>query len=102
MAAMDAATLIGSIAAALSVTSFAPQAWRIIKTREIKGLSAKMYVLTTLGFAMWTSFGLLKGEWPIIVPNSICFLFALFITAMILVSRPQREKIADRLDPDKG
>ncbi len=38
--------LIGIAAAVASTTSFAPQAWKIIKTRDVKGLSAPMYLIT--------------------------------------------------------
>ncbi len=93
-------TIIGSLAAAMSVISFAPQAWRIIKTRETKGLSPKMYSLTTIGFALWSTYGVLKGEWPIIVPNVLCFCFAVFILSMIVLPAKKRNAIADTLDPD--
>jgi MtN3 and saliva related transmembrane protein len=96
---MDWITIIGSIAAAASVASFAPQAWRIIRTRETKGLSARMYALTVLAFALWLTFGILKGEWPIIVPNALCLLLAGFILAMLIMPRRMRAKVADALDP---
>jgi MtN3 and saliva related transmembrane protein len=94
------ATIIGSLAAALSVASFAPQALRIIRTRETKGLSVKTYLLTSLGFALWIVFGILKVEWPIIVPNVLCLIFALFILAMLVMPSAQKERVADALNPD--
>lgn len=97
---IDATTIIGSIAAALSMASFAPQAWRIVHTRDVSGLSTKAYVLTTLGFAMWATFGVLKQEWPIIVPNSVCFALAAFILLMLLLPRGNRERVAATIDPD--
>jgi MtN3 and saliva related transmembrane protein len=96
---MDWATVIGTLAACMSVASFTPQAWRIIRTREVDGLSAPMYALTTLAFALWSAFGLIKGEWPIIVPNIICFLFALFILVLLLLPPRQRDQVTDALDP---
>lgn len=94
------AATIGTLAAILSVASFAPQAWQIIRTRKIEGLSAKTYLLTSIGFALWLAFGILKGEWPIIVPNFLCLLFAGFIFIMLILPKQQREKVADKLDPD--
>ncbi|CAN5686771.1 hypothetical protein BH11MYX3_BH11MYX3_34940 [soil metagenome] len=35
---MRAAPVVGYVAAALSVTAFVPQAWKVIKTRETKEL----------------------------------------------------------------
>lgn len=96
------ATIVGSIAALLSVASFAPQAWRIIRTREVKGLSRKTYLLTAIGFAMWTSYGILMGEWPIIIPNFLCLLLSSFILIMLLLPVSKREQLADVLDPEAG
>lgn len=93
-------TVIGSLAAVVSVASFAPQAWRIIRTGEIKGLSVKTYLLTALGFTLWTTFGILKQEWPIIVPNILCLLFALFILMMLVLPTQQREAVSDAINPD--
>jgi len=96
------ATIIGSIAAILSVTSFAPQAWRIIRTREVEGLSSKTYFLTALGFSLWTTYGVLLGEWPIIVPNILCLILSSFIWVMLILPKKQRHKVADVLDPEAG
>ncbi len=97
---IDATTIIGSIAAALSMASFAPQAWRIVHTRDVTGLSTKAYVLTTLAFAMWATFGVLKQEWPIIVPNIMCFVLAAFILVMLLLPSSNRNRVASTIDPD--
>jgi MtN3 and saliva related transmembrane protein len=91
----DAAAIVGTIAATLSVVSFTPQAWRIISTGETEGLSARMYVLTSLGFVMWTIFGVLRGEWAIIIPNTLCLSLALFILAMLLMPDRKRAQLIE-------
>ena len=48
---MNAITLIGSAAAICSTTSFVPQAWKIIRTRDTSGLSARMYAVTVTGLS---------------------------------------------------
>jgi MtN3 and saliva related transmembrane protein len=95
---MDTAAWVGAIAAVCSVTSFTPQAWRIIKDRRTEGLSAAMYALTALGFTLWTSFGVLKGEWPIIIPNAICLGLSGFILVLILLPEKQTAAVAEALD----
>lgn len=70
---MDTTLLIGYLASACSVTSFVPQMWKVIKTGDTDAISARMYMLTVSGFALWSTFGILKSEWPIILTNSICF-----------------------------
>jgi MtN3 and saliva related transmembrane protein len=93
------AIAVGATAALLSVTSFVPQAWRVIKTRETKDLATPMWVMNVLGFALWTAYGVLTATWPIIVPNAICFVLAAFILVMKLVSKPTKERIASALAP---
>ena len=94
--------VVGSVAALLSVISFAPQAWRIIRTREVKGLSVKTYAITSAAFALWTAYGVLKVDWPIIVPNILCLLFALFILTMLILPKAKRDDVATAIDPDAG
>lgn len=99
---MDAAQVVGTLAAVASVTSFLPQAWKIIRTRDVEGLSPVMYLLTVSAFALWLAFGVLKNEWPLMVPNALCLAAAAFIFVMILLPSREREKVADTLDPEAG
>jgi MtN3 and saliva related transmembrane protein len=96
------AVAIGVLAAALSVTSFVPQAWRVIRTRETKDLATPMWIMNVAGFALWTTYGVLIETWPIIVPNAICFVLAAFILTMKLASRPTKERIADAMTPSQS
>jgi MtN3 and saliva related transmembrane protein len=93
------ASIVGYIAAAMSVIGFTPQAWRIVKTRDTSSLSTPMWVLEVCAFAGWIVYGVMLMEWPIIIPNSICFLIASFILMMKVVPHHTREKIADAVDP---
>ncbi|CAN7639838.1 PQ-loop domain-containing transporter [Rhizobium sp. LjRoot98] len=70
---MDTALVIGYLASLCSVTSFVPQVWKVFKTGDTAAISARMYALTVSGFALWSAFGLIRGEWPIILTNTICF-----------------------------
>lgn len=97
---MDIATIIGSLAAVASTVSFTPQAWKIIKSRRTADISLAMYLVTVCGFALWTAYGILLGEWPLIVTNSICFGLSGFILTMKLLPKRHKIKIADALDPD--
>jgi MtN3 and saliva related transmembrane protein len=92
----------GALAAAASVASFAPQAWKTIATRNVKGLSAAMYALTIAAFALWTGYGAMLGNWALIVPNVICLALAGFIFVMIVSPQRTRARIADALDPGVG
>jgi MtN3 and saliva related transmembrane protein len=97
---IDAVQMIGIGAAIASVASFFPQAWKIIKTRNVEGLSVRMYMLTAISFGLWLTFGTLKTEWALIVPNALCLAATLFILAMLMASPKNRKRVAETLDPD--
>ena len=76
--------LIGYIAMSLTTAAFAPQALHTLKTRDVSGISLAMYASFTVGVALWLVYGLLRGDWPIIVGNSITLLLALLILVLKL------------------
>src|ERR1700761_3370714 len=65
---------VGFLAALCSTLSFAPQAWKIIQSRDTKSISTGMYLLTVVGFALWLAFGILGRQWPLMLSNGICLL----------------------------
>jgi MtN3 and saliva related transmembrane protein len=73
---MDFINLIGAIAAVLTTMAFLPQAWRSWRTRNLSGVSLAMYSLFTLGVFLWLVYGILLGQWPIIVANAITFILS--------------------------
>jgi MtN3 and saliva related transmembrane protein len=83
---------IGYVAALFSTLSFAPQAWKIIASRDTKSISTGMYVLTVGAFALWLTFGLLQRQWPLVLSNGICLVLSSFILMMKLL--PARKKTA--------
>jgi MtN3 and saliva related transmembrane protein len=96
---MTLVTLIGSVAAICSMTSFVPQAWKIIRTRDTSGLSARMYAVTVIGFSLWLAYGILLGEGPLIVTNAVCLALSAFILLMRILPQRTKEAVADLLDP---
>lgn len=69
-----------------------------VASRSTRGLLAKIYALTVAAFLLWVAYGLLRGDWAIIVPNSICLLLSLFILAMILLPGKRREDVANTIE----
>ena len=92
-------TIIGYAAAGFSTASFAPQAWKIIKSRETKDISAGMYALTVAAFGLWLIFGSLQRQWPLVLSNGICLLMSAFILAMKLLPRSGKDAVAKAIDP---
>lgn len=96
---MEIATLLGYAAALASTISFAPQAWKVIRSRRTQDISAAMYACTVTGFALWLAYGITLMQWPIILCNGICLLLSAFILFMKLSPQRVKDEVADMVDP---
>lgn len=96
---IDIVTLLGALAGTASTISFAPQAWKVIKSRQTADLSLRMYLITVTSFAIWLAYGISLGEWPLIVSNGLCLLMSGFILVMKLAPQKVKHEIADTVDP---
>jgi MtN3 and saliva related transmembrane protein len=75
---------IGYLAATLTTLAFIPQALRTWRLRSAGGISVGMYVVFTIGIALWLLYGVLLGAWPIILANVITLALALSILVMAI------------------
>ena len=89
---------IGFAAAALTTGSFIPQAWLTLRTRDVSGISLAAYSSFTLGVALWLAFGILLGQWPIVVANAV----TLTLATTILVTKIVVERQRRATRPDAG
>jgi MtN3 and saliva related transmembrane protein len=96
---MDIAAWLGSLAAVASTVSFAPQAWKVIRSRRTTDISAAMYGFTVAGFALWLAYGVAVSQWPIIVCNALCLAIAAFILFMKLSPQRVKDDVAEKIDP---
>ena len=79
---MSTEIIVASVAATLTTAAFVPQALHIIRHRETKAISLVMYVAFASGVALWLVFGVLIGNWAIIVSNAITLVLTLAIVGM--------------------
>ncbi len=90
---MTSTDLLGYCAATLTTLSFLPQAMLTLRTRNVSGISLGMYSAFTLGVALWLAYGVVLGEWPIIIANALTLALASVILALkLVVEREQRQK----------
>ena len=73
---------VSAAAAILTTAAFVPQALHIIRHRETKAISLLMYIAFASGVALWLVFGVLIGNWAIIVSNAITLVLTLAIVGM--------------------
>jgi MtN3 and saliva related transmembrane protein len=75
---------LGYIAAVLTSSSFIPQAVMTIRTRDTRGISLAMYVIFTVGVALWLAYGLYLNSWPMILANTVTLALAATVLALKL------------------
>jgi MtN3 and saliva related transmembrane protein len=80
-------TLVGYAAATFTTLSFFPQAIKTVRSGDTRGISLPMYVLLTLGIALWGMYGLITRDGPLIAANAITLLPALVVLQRTLASR---------------
>lgn len=73
---------VGISAALLTVASFVAQVVKIIRTRDTKSLSMPMWLMSTLSFGLWIVYGVISRQWPVTIPNAICFVLAAVIAVL--------------------
>jgi MtN3 and saliva related transmembrane protein len=66
---MDWISLVGYLAAICTTGAYIPQVLRVWRTRSTKDISSRMFLVLVTGLALWLTFGILRGELPIILAN---------------------------------
>ena len=75
---------LGYVAAVLTTGSFIPQAVMTIRSRDTRGISRGMYIIFTVGVALWLAYGIYIGSWPMILANIVTLCLAGTILALKL------------------
>ena len=82
MAASPLLPLIGLAAAFVTTVCWLPQAIRIIRTRDTAAISLPAYAAFALGIGLWLVYGLILGDAPLILANSITLVLQLVIVGL--------------------
>ena len=64
-------TIIGLLAAVLTSLSYIPQVQKALPAGSTGDLSLRTLVVLAVGLVLWVSYGLLKGDYVIVVANSV-------------------------------
>ncbi|MEO9478575.1 MAG: SemiSWEET transporter [Maribacter dokdonensis] len=75
--------IIGIFAGVFTTIAAVPQIYRAWKTKKVDDVSPKMFFILILGVLLWTAYGVMKQDAPIIITNGISTL--LNITMFILI-----------------
>ncbi|MFY9402197.1 MAG: lipid-A-disaccharide synthase N-terminal domain-containing protein [Candidatus Omnitrophota bacterium] len=75
-------TIIGSIAATLTMLSFIPQIVRSYKSKHVKDISPVMLFQLSLGVSLWIAYGIHRKDPIIVIANSTTLLTLLILISM--------------------
>lgn len=62
---------LGYGAGLLTTMAFVPQVLQIYKTKSAKDVSLAMFLLFTLGVALWLVYGIITNSFPVVAANSV-------------------------------
>jgi MtN3 and saliva related transmembrane protein len=79
---MTPADWIGLVAGTLTTAAFVPQVIKIWRTKHAADLSTPMFVIFTVGVALWLWFGVVTASLPVIIANSVTLVLSVLILAM--------------------
>ena len=84
MAVESWVSLIGSVAGISTTSAFLPQVIRAWRTRSTQDISLGMFLLTAFGLVLWLVYGLVRGDWPLIIADAVSLIFAMTILGLKL------------------
>jgi MtN3 and saliva related transmembrane protein len=93
---MQTTDVLGYLAATLTTVSFLPQVWRTFRTRDVSGISLRMYSCFTAGIAVWLAYGIALEQTPMMIANSV----SLVLACAVLVMRVRFARAAKLPAPD--
>lgn len=70
---------VGYAAMVLTIATFLPQAFKVIKTRKTRDLALSTYILLVIVSALWTVYGVSIHSFQIVTTNSVVGFIAFFI-----------------------
>jgi MtN3 and saliva related transmembrane protein len=76
--------IIGYVAATCTTLAFLPQLIRVLRLRSAREISLGMFLVFSLGTALWLTYGLLAHSKPVAAANAVTFLLSISILALKL------------------
>ena len=72
----------GFAAAAGTTFSIVPQIIRIWRLKSARDISLGMFLLFSVGVALWLLYGILVHAWPVMIANALTLVFSMVVLAL--------------------
>ena len=63
--------IIGILAGVCTTIAVLPQIYKAVKTKKAEDISPVFFTIMIFGVSLWTVYGILQNDYPIIVTNGI-------------------------------
>ncbi|GEQ85879.1 hypothetical protein ULMS_13870 [Patiriisocius marinistellae] len=84
---MEHQEIIGTLAGIFTTVAVIPQIVKAVQTKKVNDISPVFFSVLLLGVGLWTYYGILKKDWPIILTNGISFLLNGFMLVFYFVTK---------------
>ena len=74
--------LTGFVAAFCTTIALVPQLVRVRRRRSAEDISLPMFVLFSLGVALWLIYGIALRSWPVIAANVVTLVLSVWILVL--------------------
>jgi len=71
---MSFTDVIGILAGICTTVAVIPQIIKAIHTGKADDISPTFFSVLLIGVGLWTYYGIIKNDWPIIITNAISFI----------------------------
>ena len=65
----DWTMILGLVAGVCTTAAVIPQLWKAWKTKKVADVSPGMFFVLIMGLALWTVYGIIQNDLPIILTN---------------------------------
>ena len=76
-------TAIGFFAALASTAAIIPQTYNICRHNETENPSIVTFIIVMMAMSLWTTYGIIRLDWPLICSSVALFMVASYITYKI-------------------
>jgi MtN3 and saliva related transmembrane protein len=81
---MDPLTLLGLAAGIVVATAFFPQVLKVYKSKQTRDISLLTFSMIVIASVLWTVYGIILKDLPIIAANVVIFFMAAAVVVMKL------------------
>ena len=89
---MNWTEIIGLAAGTMTTAAIIPQIKKAYGTKNVDDISPYMFMVMIGGVGLWTVYGIIKKDFPIILFNGICFVLNLCLLYLVFKYKGNKQQ----------